>query len=212
MARYGLYIDISRCLGCYGCVVACKNWYRIKAGYVGRKRIVDLTKGEFPNISRQIFPVSCMQCDNAPCLYVCPTGALYQRKDGIITIGAEECVGCKLCITACPYQALYFNPETQKADGCNFCAERIDSQSVPYCLESCSGEAMVFGDLDDPQSEISRLISATKAKPLSPQLGTKPKVYYAGLSFVPIFKAIEEVTGESQTGRYVRSIPEDVLL
>jgi Fe-S-cluster-containing dehydrogenase component len=208
MARYGLYIDISRCIGCYGCVVACKNWYQIKAGLVGRKRIMDLAKGEFPNISRQIFPVSCMQCDNAPCVSVCPTGAIYHRKDSIITINPDECVGCKLCITACPYQALYFNPDNQTADGCNLCAERINSQSVPFCVESCSGEAMVFGDLDDPKSEISKRISSTRAQPLSPQLGTKPKVYYANMTFVPQFKAMEEVTAERQTGKIFRSIAE----
>ena len=181
MARYGIYIDVGRCLGCFGCLVACKNWHGIKAGVGGRRCLLDFVEGTFPAIERWIFPASCMQCDNAPCIPVCPVEANLRRKDGILTIDVEKCIGCGECIEACPYNARYINPETEKADGCDFCSDRIDSGLIPYCVESCTGEAMVFGDLDDPSSEISRLIKSTKATPLSPEQGTRPKVYYANL-------------------------------
>lgn len=181
MARYGIYLDVSRCLGCYGCVVACKNWHGIKAAVGGRRNLIDFVEGSFPDIERWIFSAACMQCDNAPCVPVCPEDANIRRKDGILTIDVEKCIGCGECVEACPYHARYINPETEKADGCNFCMDRVDKGQVPYCVASCAGEAMVFGDLDDPSSDISKLIKAKKAMPLLPQLGTNPKVYYANL-------------------------------
>lgn len=188
MARYGIYINVGRCLGCFGCVVACKNWHGIKAAVGGRRNLVDFVEGEFPAINRWIFSVSCMQCDDAPCVPVCPEDAHIRRKDGILTINVEKCIGCGECVEACPYQARYINPETEKADGCNFCVDRINDGKPPYCVTSCAGEAMVFGDLDDPSSDISKLIKATKATPLSTQLKTKPKVYYASLKAKSDFK------------------------
>ena len=181
MARYGIYIDVYRCLGCYSCVVGCKNWHKIKAGVGNRRRIVDFTEGEFPNIKRWIFPVSCMQCDNAPCISVCPTKATFRRKDGIVSIDIEKCIACEKCVNACPYNARHINLETGKADGCDFCTDRIDQGLAPYCIETCPGEAMVFGDLDNPSSMISQLIKRKKAVPLRPELKTNPKIYYANL-------------------------------
>jgi len=188
MARYGMYIDVGRCLGCFGCLVACKNWHGIKAAVGGRRNLIDFVEGTFPAIERWVFPASCMQCDNAPCIPVCPVEANVRRKDGVLTINTEKCIGCGECIEACPYNARYRNPKTEKADGCDFCTDRIDDGQIPYCVVSCSGEAMVFGDLDDLSSKISKLIKSTKAAPLSPQLGTKPKVYYSNLKAKSAFK------------------------
>jgi Fe-S-cluster-containing dehydrogenase component len=183
MTRYGLCIDVFRCLGCYSCVVGCKNWHKIKAGSGSRRRIVDVTEGDFPNLKRWIFPVYCMQCDNAPCVSVCPTGATFRRKDGIITIDQQKCIACNKCVDACPYNARYINLNTGKADGCDFCSDRLDKGLVPYCVETCPGEAMIFGNLDDPNSKISQVIKEKKASVLKPELNTKPKLYYANLHY-----------------------------
>lgn len=181
MARYGLYIDVFRCLGCYSCVVGCKSWHRIKAGAGSRRNIVDFVEGSFPNIRRWLFPISCMQCDNAPCISVCPTKATFRRDDGIIAIDKEKCIACNKCVDSCPYNARYINLTTGKADACDFCSDRIDKGLLPYCVETCPGEAMVFGDLDDPKSKINQLIKEKNATVLKAKLNTKPKVYYANL-------------------------------
>lgn len=185
MARYGLYIDVKRCIGCYTCVVACKNWHQIDAGYDGgRIRLVDLSEGKYPDISRIILPVLCMQCENAPCIDECPIeGAIYRREDGIVVIEKGKCKGCKSqpCIPACPYGVLYYREDEDTVDKCDFCVERIDLGLEPYCVATCPTEAIIFGDLDDPDSEVSRSIAATEAKPLFTKSGAKPKAYYARL-------------------------------
>jgi Fe-S-cluster-containing dehydrogenase component len=180
--RYGLLIDVSRCIGCYSCVVSCKSLHRIAAGKTGRRRIKDIVRGEYPKVARWIYPVSCMHCDNAPCILVCPAGAIVQREDGIVVIDKKRCNNCgKECIPACPYDALYFDDDRQVIDGCDFCAERVGLQRKPLCVEVCPGRVMAFGDLADPESGISKLIKSKNAVPLKQNLGTRPKVYYANL-------------------------------
>jgi len=184
MARYGLYIDIRRCIGCYTCVVACKNWHQIRAGYDGsRIRLLDLSEGEYPDISRTILPIPCMQCDNAPCIAACPVAAIYKREDGIVVIDKEKCRGCegRPCIPACPYGVLYYREDEDAVDKCDLCLERIDLGLEPYCVAACPTEAMIFGDLDDHSSEISSSIEKTKAEPLLVESGAEPRVYYAHL-------------------------------
>jgi tetrathionate reductase subunit B len=185
MAQYGLYIDVRRCIGCYACVVGCKNWNQIDAGYDGsRISLIDLSEGEYPNIARTILPILCMQCENAPCIAECPVkGAIYRREDGIVIIDKDKCTGCKgkPCIPACPYGILYYREDEDAVDKCDFCVERIDLGLDPYCVAACPTEAMIFGDLDDPNSEVSKSIAITKAKPLLTESGTKPKAYYAHL-------------------------------
>ena len=189
MARLGLYIDVGRCIGCYSCIVACKNWNEIRAGYDGgRIRLIDLTEGEYPDISRTISPVLCMQCENAPCIAECPReGAIYRREDGIVAIDKDKCTGCKdkPCISACPYGLLYYREDEEVVDKCDFCVERIDLGLPPYCVEACPTEAMIFGDLDDPKSEVSKSIADRKAKPLLSELGTKPKIFYSHMDRPP---------------------------
>ena len=181
MPRYGMLIDVFHCIGCYGCVTACKNWHDIPAGEKGRKHLVDITEGEYPLVSRWIFPVSCMQCDIPSCVSVCPTEAIFQRQDGIVVTKQKECIGCGECLEACPYKARTIRAGMGKADGCDMCVDRIDRGLLPYCVASCAGEAMVFGDLDDPGSRISELIKQSNAQPIASHLGTKPKIFYANL-------------------------------
>lgn len=181
MARYGFYVDLSRCIGCYSCVVGCKNWHEIDAREDGRIGLMDMTTGEYPDVSRWIIPVMCMQCEYPPCVSVCRYKASYKRKDGIVAIDSKKCVGCELCTFACPYQVRHMRVNPNVADGCDFCAERVDLGLEPYCVESCPMDALVFGDLDDTESEVRKLIKLENAEPLLRKFGTKPKVYYANM-------------------------------
>jgi len=186
--RYGLLIDTGRCIGCYSCVVSCKNFHRIAAGKKGRRRIEDVTTGDYPKIERWIYPVSCMHCDNAPCIAACNAGAITKRKDGIITIDKKKCnCGVKPCISACPFDALYYDDDTKAVDGCDFCADRVDLGLKPICVEVCPGRAMTFGDLSDPKSGISRRMKSGKAAPLKPESETQAKVYYENMGTAPLF-------------------------
>lgn len=178
MARFGLFIDTTRCIGCYGCVVGCKNWHKIEAVKESRIRLMDITTGEYPNAARWLFPVACMHCEHPPCASVCRYEATHKREDGIVVIDTEKCVGCELCILACPYGARYLNKELSVADACDLCADRLDSGLRPFCIETCPTDALVFGDLDDPESTVRALVSAEKAEPLMRKYGTKPQVYY----------------------------------
>ncbi len=181
MARYGIYVDVMRCIGCYSCIVGCKNWHQIEAGVGNRVKVIDIVTDSYPNVSRWIFPIFCMQCENAPCVEVCPAEATYKRKDGIVVIVEEKCVGCKSCIDACPYNLRYFDEEKKKADKCDFCKERIDEGLDPYCVEICPGNALVFGDLSNSDSEISKLIKSQITKTLLSEQNTKPSVYFANM-------------------------------
>ena len=181
MPRYGICIDLSRCIGCHGCVVACKNWNRIDAGEKGRIQVADMTTGNYPDVSRWIFPILCMHCEHPPCVSVCRFGATFKREDGIVVNDPKKCVGCELCTFACPYGVRYIKKESRVADSCDLCSDRIDSGLPPYCVESCPTDALMFGDLEDPDSEVGRFIETENAKPLQKKFMTKPRVYYANM-------------------------------
>ena len=187
MARYGLIIDLNKCLRSRTCYVACKREHRILAHprdkehpyEYYRLRYVEWEWGEYPTVKRGYIPVVCMQCDDPICAQFCPADAIRKRSDGITVISKERCNGCGVCTQVCPYGAIYITHEG-KADACDFCAERIDSGLQPKCVESCPADrsTMLFGDLDDPLSEVSKLISSGKAKPLLLQGVTGTRVYY----------------------------------
>lgn len=181
MPRYGLCVDVSRCIGCYSCTVGCKNWNRIEPGDPERIRIIDVTSGEYPHVSKWILPLTCMHCDHPPCVSVCRFGASYKREDGIVAIHPDRCVGCRLCVFACPYGARKMKQTRNVADGCNLCAEDIDEGKIPYCVESCPTEALIFGDLNDPKSAIRGVLTAERTETLLPDCRTRPKVFYANL-------------------------------
>jgi len=185
MACYGIYVDVKRCTGCYSCVVGCKNWHQEEATEGGRIRITDIVDGNYPDIIRWIFPVLCMQCEDPPCMEVCPGDAIRIREDGIVVIDRDECTGCKACVEACPYNACSFDEIKEKAVKCDFCAERIDNAQLPYCVEICPTDALIFGDMDDPDSKISRLLKSEKTEVLLPEQGARPNVFYANMDLDP---------------------------
>ena len=184
MARYGMLIDLKSCSGCRACMTVCKGAHNIPFGqHKGREyyRIWpdEVERGTYPYVIRNLTPLLCMQCGHPPCLEACRIpGAIYRRQDGIVLIDEGKCNGCKLCISACPYGALYFRADKGNVDKCTFCVENIDMGLQPECARACPAEAIFFGDLDDPGSQVSKRIRKWDARPLHPEYGTKPSVYY----------------------------------
>lgn len=214
MARWGMVIDLNKCIGCYACMLACKQEHFLPPG-VFWGRVLMGEAGRYPTVSKLTYPVLCNHCEEAPCVEVCPTGASTKREDGIVIVDYDKCVGCRYCAMTCPYQQRTYYENGEKGyfpnqgltelevigkqlyplqEGtvvkCNFCVERIDEgpkrglepgtdrEATPACVIACPAKARYFGDLDDPTSEVSRLISEKKAFQLHPEYGTKPSVYY----------------------------------
>lgn len=207
--QWAMVIDLQKCVGCDSCTVACKVENRTPPG-VSYNVVVEEEIGVFPNVRRVNIPRPCMQCDNPPCVTVCPVNATYKGDDGIVVIDSERCIGCRYCITACPYGARSFDfgesyeEEMQGANEvqapewgmdasarggvwdspigtvrkCTFCQHRLGRGEEPACCETCIGDARYFGDLNDPESKVSQLVSDPRAFRLKEEVGTEPRVYY----------------------------------
>ena len=181
--RYGMVIDVRRCIGCHGCSVACKAEFDVPLG-VTRSWVEYVEKGTYPNVSRSFLPRLCNHCDEPTCVDVCPTNATYKRADGIVVVDEDVCIGCKYCILACPYDARFVNPVTGNADKCDFCQHRVAKGIEPACVETCIGRARIFGDLNDPESEAAKLVATQPVTVLREGQGTEPNVYYIGADSV----------------------------
>ncbi len=178
--RYGFVIDQNRCIGCHACTVACKEEHNIAVG-VNRTWVKYIEKGHYPDTRRHFAVLRCNHCDDAPCIEICPTIALFRRRDGIVDFDNERCIGCKSCMQACPYDALYIDPERNTAAKCNFDASRVDMGYKPACEVVCPTQAILSGDLDDPNSLISKRIALEKVSVRKAEKGTKPKLFYVGV-------------------------------
>ncbi len=179
MTRLGFLLDSDSCIGCHACTVACKSEHDVPLG-VNRTWVKYIETGTFPDVARKFSVMRCNQCDDAPCMKICPTSALYRAPNGVVDFQDDNCIGCKSCMNACPYDALYINPETNTAHKCNMCNHRIEVGLEPSCQIVCPTEAIKIGDLDDPTSEISRIIARDDVAVRAPEQNTKPKVYYRG--------------------------------
>jgi tetrathionate reductase subunit B len=180
--RFGMVIDQERCIGCEACTVACKTENKF-SGYAIRVRTENTTQkgtpeGRFPDLKMTFLPRLCNHCSSPPCVDICPKEALIKREDGPVILDEARCDGCKACMEVCPYDAVGFNPDTDTAEKCNLCVHRIDQGLEPFCVICCEGQAIHFGDLNDPDSPVSRLIAARKIFQLIPGTGTGPSVYY----------------------------------
>jgi tetrathionate reductase subunit B len=190
--KYGMLIDCDKCVGCHMCAVACRQEYEVPEG-VWRSWVKEIEKEG----GQRFLPRLCNHCENAPCVSVCPVTASYKREDGIVLTDYSKCIGCKYCITACPYDARFVNPLTRTSDKCTFCDHRVEEGRKPACVEICPVNARIFGDLNDPDSEISKLIRSNPVKVMKPGLGTRPQVYYIGLDkdITPADYMIDEYSG-----------------
>ncbi|MEN3048541.1 MAG: 4Fe-4S dicluster domain-containing protein [Candidatus Caldarchaeales archaeon] len=179
LQRFAFVIDQTRCIGCHACTVACKMENHVPLG-VFRTWVKYIEKGEFPNARRFYTVLRCNHCDDAPCVRICPTAALFVRPDGIVDFDRDRCIGCKACMQACPYDALYIDPETSTAAKCHFCAHRIEVGLEPACVIVCPTRAIIWGDLEDPESQVSKALRDNPVSVRKPEQGTKPKLYYIG--------------------------------
>lgn len=203
MTKLGMAIDLERCIGCNACMMACKMQNNVPMGFLWNRvlskgaKVLDGVVGTYPNVERTYLPVACQHCENPACEKVCPTGATYKDDKGRVEIDYEKCIGCRMCMAACPYNARSFNWEEPKrkpdfnygdsrvpvrakgvAEKCTLCKERTDDGEEPMCVKCCPSFARTFGDLDDPNSEISKKIKEKNAYVLLEDRGTKPQVHY----------------------------------
>ncbi len=176
----------DRCIGCDACYVACKTDWDVPALKEAYRTKVWEVEGEdqHGNPTIGFLPTLCNHCDNAPCVDVCPTGASFKRdEDGIVLVEPDMCIGCKACMLACPYDARYYDEEAQTVDKCTFCLPRTSQGLDPACVTTCVGESRNFGDLNDPDSNVSKLLKdATSIMRLKEDEGTLPNVYYININ------------------------------
>ncbi|MEW6142558.1 MAG: 4Fe-4S dicluster domain-containing protein [Chloroflexota bacterium] len=208
LPNWQFIVDIKKCIGCGQCVKACKvendvppepqynrTWierysidsleearvesYVPNINFNGSQHLSNTHNG---NITKSFFvPKLCNQCQRPPCVQVCPVGATYSTAEGIVLVNRKACVGCRYCIQACPYGARFLDPRLRVADKCTWCYHRIVRGLLPACVEVCPTGARVFGDLNDPESPLHKIIAAETLGVLKPDVGTEPKVYYIGL-------------------------------
>jgi len=194
LTNYGFVIDNRTCIGCHACTVACKSEHDVAIG-VNRTFVKYIEKGEFPNSTREFSVHRCNHCEDSPCTTICPTTALFTREDGIVDFDNERCIGCKSCMQACPYDALYIDPNNGTAAKCNYCVHRIENSYEPACVVVCPTQSIISGDLDDPHSNISKLVSENETTVRKPEAGTKPNLFYIKGSEVMLDPSATERTG-----------------
>lgn len=202
--RYGFAIDLRSCMGCHTCTVACKQANNLPVGITWNDvrtdggEAKDSARGTYPNDLHMVhYPVNCQQCDNPACVEVCPTGASIKREDGLVVVDNETCIGCESCIVACPYHVRTLIKEepvysvgfavgdwdaqvhaANTVSKCTGCAHRVDRGEIPACMELCPGRARYWGDLDDPESDVSKFLEGKEYEQLLVEEGTAPNVYY----------------------------------
>jgi len=177
--QWGKVIDQTRCIGCHACSTACKSENAVPLG-VNRTYVKYVDIGQFPEARRAFQVTRCNQCDHPPCVEACPTSAMFRRPDGIVDFDKDICIGCKACIAACPYDAIFINPDDHSAEKCNFCAHRLEVGLEPACVVVCPTEAILIGNLRDPQSRVAKFVNRDVVAVRRPEKETHPKLFYKG--------------------------------
>jgi Fe-S-cluster-containing dehydrogenase component len=178
-SRWVKVLDQTRCIGCHACTTACKSENEVPVG-VTRTYVKSVDVGIFPTARRAFQVTRCNQCEDPPCVEACPTGAMYRRPDGIVDFDKRVCIGCKACMAACPYDAIFINPDDHSAEKCNFCAHRLDVGLEPACVVVCPTEAITVGDLADPTSKVAKFVHRSPVAVRRPEKETQPGVFYRG--------------------------------
>lgn len=172
-------IDQTTCIGCHACTVACKTEHDVPLG-VDRTWVKYVEKGAWPDTKRFFSVMRCNHCTDAPCVEICPTTALFRRDDGIVDFDTDRCIGCKSCMQACPYDALYIDPGDNTAQKCNYCVHRTEVGLEPACVVVCPEQSIIAGDLDDPASRIAQMVATEQLSQRAIEQGTKPNLWYKG--------------------------------
>ncbi len=179
LTRYAMVVDLQRCTWCHSCFIACKMENKVPLG-VWRTWGNFLEGGKYPNATKAFLPFLCNNCERPYCVTVCPVKATFKREDGIVEINPHLCIGCKMCMLACPYQMRYLHPHKRIADKCNWCLHRVKVGLQPACVMGCPTGALIFGNLKDKESRVAKLISSGTVQVLKPDIGTDPHVFYIG--------------------------------
>jgi len=185
MPLWAKVVDHTRCIGCHACTTACKSENEVPLS-VTRTYVKYVDVGHWPTARRSFQVTRCNQCEDAPCVAACPTAAMHRRPDGIVDFDKSICIGCKACIAACPYDAIFINPEDKSAEKCNFCAHRLDVGLEPACVVVCPTQALLVGDMNDPFSAVSEIINRDAVSVRKPEKETRPKVFYKGADQVTL--------------------------
>jgi len=201
--RYAMVVDLKKCIGCMSCTVACKAEHDVPMG-VWRTWVKVVDKGIYPNVRRHFIPRFCNHCDNPVCVRACPVQATYKHESGFVLQRYNRCTGCKTCMIACPYNARHLLPVARSnpndpysvADKCDFCVFRVSRDLVPTCVSTCEGGALTFGDINDPKSEVRRIVGTYPTTVLKPEAGTSPQVYYIGLEDKGNTESYRDRTGQ----------------
>jgi len=181
MARYAMVTDLEKCVGCLACTIACNAEWEVPTGFARTHVRSTPVTGTFPHLIQSFCVAQCNHCDHPPCVEPCPSGATYQGEDGIVRVNQSLCIGCGFCVDACPYDARYINPVTKKVDKCDFCSLRIERGQPPACVATCTGHAKFFGDLDDRESDVFKMVYEKGARRIqSADVAPGPNVYYLG--------------------------------
>jgi Fe-S-cluster-containing dehydrogenase component len=191
MTKWGLVVDISKCNACYCCFTACKDehWDNDYPPYSAAQprhgqfwmNLIKKERGTYPYIKVAYMPVPCMHCDNAPCIKAAKDGAVYKRPDGVVVIDPEKAVGQKKLVDSCPYGVIFWNEEKNLPQKCTLCVHRLEKGEIPRCVQACPTGALIFGDLDDPKSDVSKLLKSAKAEVFHPEWNANPRVQYIDL-------------------------------
>lgn len=205
MTKLAIAVNVDRCVGCHTCSISCKMSNNVPDGMLWNRvltensEVIDGAVGVYPALSRDYLPLACQHCENPACQKVCPTGATYKDDKGRVEIDYDKCIGCRMCMAACPYNARVFNwTEPVRSAGasygeadvpvrpkgvmekCTLCHERADRGDAPMCVACCPARARVYGDLDDPNSDISKIAREKNVRILLEEMGTSPQVFYFG--------------------------------
>jgi Fe-S-cluster-containing dehydrogenase component/formate-dependent nitrite reductase membrane component NrfD len=194
--NYGFVIDNRKCIGCHACSTACKSENEVPLG-VYRTWVKYVETGAWPDTRRHFQVTRCNHCANPPCVRICPTQAMYQRADGIVEFDNSVCIGCKACMQACPYDAIYIDPDSGTAAKCHYCAHRTDIGLEPACVVVCPEHAIISGDMNDPASEISQVLARQDVTVRKPEQGTAPKLFYIEGNAVSLHPTATERTPET---------------
>ncbi len=189
--RLAVLIDLRKCIGCNACTLACKSENDVPLG-VWRSWVKKVEKGRYPHSKEFFLPILCNNCENPICVTVCPVNAGIIRPDGIVYIDPHRCIGCRYCMASCPYGVRYIHPTRKIAEKCYWCHHRVDAGLEPACVEACPTDAILFGDLNDPESKISKAVAENAVQVIKPESGTNPHVFYIGLDIESVEARQEE--------------------